>query len=282
MKTRTKSLLAVALATLLLLGGGTVAYAWGPGGMGGRTGAQGSEAVAEELGLTSEELCERLKAGETLADIAEAEGVDLATLKAVSDAARRAAVGERIEQAVVDEHLTREQADWMLEGIELGYGLSHGFRGMPLAPMMLRGFSSSSGLEVAADALGITVDELTLQMWGGRTLADLAERQGVELEAVQNAIEAARQEVMREAIQQAVEDGRLTAEQAEWLLRGIEQGYTPMGSHVGPHHTRGVNPGMMGRFGGPRRGMPLPDAPDTDGSTLRSPRGVLRGILDAA
>ncbi len=278
MRTRTKSLLAIALAALLLLGGGTVAYAWGPGGMGGRTGAQGSDAVAEELGLTSEELCERLRAGETLADIAEAEGVDLARLKAAADAARRTAVSERIEQAVVDEHLTRDQADWMLQGIDLGYGLSHGVRGMPLAPMAMHGFGSSSGLEAAADALGMTVDELTLQMWGGQTLADLAERQGVELEVVQNAIEAARQEAMREAIQQAVEDGRLTAEQADWLLRGIEQGYAPMGSRVGPH-TRGAKPGMMGSFGGPRRGMPLDDAPDAG---WRSP-GLLRGLSgDAA
>ena len=278
MKTRTKSLLAIALAAALILGSGTVAYAWGPGGLGSRMGGQGSQAVAEELGLTSEELCERLQAGETLADIAEAAGVPLATLKAAADAARQAAVVERIEQAVADEHLTREQADWMLQGIELGYGLSHGFRGMPLAPMMLRGFGSSSGLEAAADALGMTVDELTLQMWGGRTLADLAEREGVELETVQNAIEAARQEAMREAIQQAVKDGRLTEEQAEWLLRGIEQGYTPMGSRFAPH-TRGTKPGMMGRFGGSRRGMPLENAPDAGWSAP----GLLRGLSgDAA
>jgi uncharacterized protein (DUF433 family) len=278
MKKHSRVFIVVALAALLILGGSTVAYAWGPGGLGGRTGAQGSEAVAEELGLTSEELCERLQAGETLADIAEAAGVPLTTLKAAADAARQTAVAERIEQAVADEQLTREQADWMLQGIELGYGLSHGFRGMPLAPMMLRGFGNSSGLDVAADALGMTVDELTLQMWGGRTLADLAERQGVDLETVQNAIEAARQDAMRQAIQQAVEGGRLTEEQAEWLLQGIEQGYAPMGSRVGPH-TRGAKPGMMGRFGGSRRGTPLDSAPDAGWNAP----GLLRGLSgDAA
>ncbi|MGD2144997.1 MAG: hypothetical protein PVF54_11010 [Anaerolineae bacterium] len=34
-------------------------------------------------------------------------------------------------------------------------------------------------------------------------------------------------EAMRDAITQAVEDGRISQEQADWLLEGLEQGFTP-------------------------------------------------------
>ncbi|HEX4901349.1 MAG TPA: hypothetical protein VFV42_00970 [Acidimicrobiales bacterium] len=65
------------------------------------------EEVAEVLGLTTDELRTRLQGGESLADIAEAEGVDV---QAVVDAIV-AAHTERLDEAVADGHLTQEQAD---------------------------------------------------------------------------------------------------------------------------------------------------------------------------
>jgi hypothetical protein len=38
---------------------------------------------------------------------------------------------------------------------------------------------------------------------------------------------------MQQAIEQAVEDGRLSQEQADWLLKGLEQGLFPMGRGFG-------------------------------------------------
>lgn len=64
-------------------------------------------------------------------------------------------------------------------------------------------------------------------MHAGKTLAEISEEQGVELEAVHDAIKAARAEAMQRAIQQAVEDGRLSQEKADWLLEGLEQGFFP-------------------------------------------------------
>lgn len=69
------------------------------------------EAIAEALGLTVEELQTRLEAGERLSDIAEAQGVDEATLQEALNAARVA----QIEQAVADGELTQEEADEILE-----------------------------------------------------------------------------------------------------------------------------------------------------------------------
>ncbi len=113
-----------------------------------------------------------------------------------------------------------------------------------------RGFGLMGGswtmFDTVADALGLTPEELFAQLHAGETLEEIAEAQGVELEEVYDAIDAARAEAMREAIQQAVEDGRTTQEQADWLLEGLEQGFFPMmGRSFGSDH--GMRGGGFGR-----------------------------------
>ncbi len=58
------------------------------------------------------------------------------------------------------------------------------------------------------------------------------------------------QAAMKAQIEQAVKDGKLTQEQADWLLQGIEKGYMPYG-RGGMMGGRG---GMMGGRGGMMRG----------------------------
>lgn len=65
------------------------------------------DVAAETLGLDQAALRERLRAGESLADVAEAEGVPLDTLTG----ALQAEAEERLAQAVEDGRLTQEQAD---------------------------------------------------------------------------------------------------------------------------------------------------------------------------
>ncbi len=81
------------------------------------------------------------------------------------------------------------------------------------------------GLEAAAEALGMTPEELSLELWGGRTLADLADRAGVALEDVQAAVNAAAEQAKLDAIEQAVLDGSLTQANADWILEGLANGY---------------------------------------------------------
>lgn len=89
-----------------------------------------------------------------------------------------------------------------------------------------RGFGGQIGLEAAADVLGMTADELATQLWGGETLADLAEKaSGVDLQDVRDAIVAANEAATRRAIEQAVQDGVFTGEHADWLLEGLDNGY---------------------------------------------------------
>jgi hypothetical protein len=88
-----------------------------------------------------------------------------------------------------------------------------------------RGLGDGVALQAAADALGMTPEELSTQLWGGKTLADLAEEKGVALEDVRAAVQAAHEAAFRDSIAQAVENGRITQENADWLLEGLDKGF---------------------------------------------------------
>jgi len=87
--------------------------------------------------------------------------------------------------------------------------------------------------DTAAEALGMTPEELFAGLRAGKSPAEIAEERGVEIETVYDAVSDARSEVMQQAVEQAVEDGRLSQEQADWLLKGLEQGLFPMGRGFG-------------------------------------------------
>lgn len=99
-----------------------------------------------------------------------------------------------------------------------------------------RGLGSQAALEAAAEALGMTVDDLKLQLWGGKTLADLADEKGVDLADVKAAVEAAQKEEVRARIEQAVTDGTITQENADWLLEGLNKGYLGSLKYFGGGH----------------------------------------------
>jgi hypothetical protein len=99
--------------------------------------------------------------------------------------------------------------------------------------------------DTAAEALGLTPNELFTELHDeGKTLAEVAEEQGIDTAALEEAMNASRTESMRARIQQAVEDGNLSQEQADWMLEGLDKGF------MGGRH--GMGPGG---FGGP--GAPL-------------------------
>jgi hypothetical protein len=81
------------------------------------------------------------------------------------------------------------------------------------------------GLQITAEALNMTTDELINALRSGQTLEQLAEEAGVDLQEVQDAIQAARAEDMRERIQQSLDEGTITQEHADWLLEGLEKGF---------------------------------------------------------
>jgi hypothetical protein len=113
------------------------------------------------------------------------------------------------------------------------------------------GFLHDTELAAAADALGMTTDELSTQLQNGKTLQELADAAGVDLQVVQDAVSAVHAEEMRQWIQQSITDGTMTQEKADWLLEGLEKGFLE---------------GSGFRFGfghGPAGGPPPADATQT-------------------
>lgn len=133
------------------------------------------------------------------------------------------------------------------------------------------GLRSQAALDAAAKALGMTADELQAQLWGGKTLADLADEQGVDIADVQAAVQAAEQAEVKTQIEAAVTAGTITQAKADWLLSGLEAGYW------GPGVQGGIGFGMDGgmeRGGhGGRGGLGGPNgiAPDSNSTPPSAP-----------
>ncbi len=126
-----------------------------------------------------------------------------------------------------------------------------------------RGLCGQAGLEAAAKALNMTADELSTQLWGGATLSSLADKAGVDLQTVRDAVTAACEQATRDAIEQAVEDGSLTREHADWLLEGLDKGYWGGNGGFGGHgFDRGGPRGHMGfrGFGFPNSNSVTPSS----------------------
>ncbi|HEU5084843.1 MAG TPA: hypothetical protein VFU14_15995 [Acidimicrobiales bacterium] len=112
-----------------------------------------------------------------------------------------------------------------------------------------RGFGFRGGIaDALTDVLGLDADEIRNRMADGQSLADIAEAEGVDTQAVVDAIVAEHQE----RLDAAVDAGHLTEEQAaeraddlaEHAADMVER--TPMLDGEGPH---GMGRGM-GRHGG--------------------------------
>jgi uncharacterized protein (DUF433 family) len=94
--------------------------------------------------------------------------------------------------------------------------------------LLFRPFGPFGGWQVydaVAAALKLTPTQLFEQLHSGKTLQEIAAAQKVEMSAIQDAIKAARQSKAREAIQKAQEQGKITKDRAEWMLKGLENGW---------------------------------------------------------
>ncbi len=121
---------------------------------------------------------------------------------------------------------------------------------------------SLTGLQVAAQKLAMTTDELITALQSGKTLEQIAQEKGVNYADIQAAIQKESQTEFRTRIQQAVTAGTISQEKADWLLEGIDKGFIgngPDGDFLGGMHGFGPGPGR-----GPQT---LPTAQPTQGSS---------------
>ena len=80
------------------------------------------------------------------------------------------------------------------------------------------GGRENSLVAVAAETLGMEQQDLAAELQGDKTLADVAEAQGVEVQAIVDAFMANRQEV----VAQAVTDGKITQVEADAMLSRMQ------------------------------------------------------------
>lgn len=173
--------------------------------------------------------------------IAGALGISAEEYDSAVDTAREQVLGD----AVAEGWLTEDQAARMKERAAEGFGRGMGGPAFGRrAPGAFMGRGEGSLLAVAADELGMAVDELVTELQAGQSIAEVAAAQGVELQAIADAFVAQR----AEALGAAVEEGRITQNQADWMLEHMSeevlehlQGGVPLG-------RRGL--GGCGRHGG--------------------------------
>lgn len=164
---------------------------------------------------------------------------------------------EMLDEAVADGRLTQEQADRLKEKInESDYGL-FGFG---------RGFgdrlchrAAGHVLDTAAEVLDMPKDELAQQLKDGKSLAEVADAEGMSAED----FKAALLEKEKANLDAAVEDGKLTQDQADNIYAKFQDNIDTIINAVpgedgpcrgGPRHFFGPNGGP----GGPPEGWGRP------------------------
>lgn len=112
-------------------------------------------------------------------------------------------------------------------------------------------------LDVAAQALGTTEQELRTQLRSGKSIADVAKDKGVALDKVT----AALQKAAEDRLAQAVEDGRLTQAQAEQEKAELAQKIADAVQRKGGGPGKGHGWGPGGRPGAGQPGGPTTTPP---------------------
>jgi len=118
------------------------------------------------------------------------------------------------------------------------------------------------GRGVLSELLGLTSEELKAAIEDGKTIQELADEAGVDLEAYRGELQLARQGDLKTRIDEALANGEITQDQADWLLEGLEKGYLD-----GPIFRFGS--GGESDFGG-RPGLDRDGLPGTHGRKMNS------------
>jgi len=191
-----------------------------------------SDTLATALGMTPEELREALQSGKTIAQIAEEQGKSLDDVKD----AMIAGFEKHLDEHVADGTLTREQADLRLEGftsrldqiVQKAGPLRGGPGGRDGHGRHGRGARFMG--ESLAKALDMTVDELKTELMSGKTIAQIAEAQKVDIDDVKKALVADAKTHLAEE----VASGKHTQAEADAKLAEFESRLDDMVNKVRP------------------------------------------------
>ena len=204
----------------------------------GFRGAFGQD-LLDLLKLDHETLRAKLAEGKTLAQIAEEQGVSRDELKkALTDSYNRKLEEQKARFA--------ENLDKLLDTAQPQRGPWG--KGRPEGATIDKGgfgarvhFNFSSNLDEAAELLGVTGEELKQALREGKSLADLAQEKGVD---VQKLIDL-HVNAWTQKIDQALNDGKITQEQAEKLKADAVNIATHLVNAKGWPGRPGIMPGKM-------------------------------------
>jgi hypothetical protein len=208
------------------------------------------------LGLTESELLEKVRDGNSLAEIAKQQGK---TADGLVDALV-AAEKKQLDAAVKDGTLTDAQRDRIESKLEErvtdvvnaelpAFGRGFGFKFGRGAFLPSRG----THLDAAASYLGVSESELRADLREGESLADVAKEQGKSVDGLVDALVADEKKELDDAVQ----DGRLTDAQRDRIESTLEQRVTDFVNGERPFF--GPNRIRPGSFPGGRLPLPFPD-----------------------
>lgn len=196
--------------------------------------------------------------------------ITASTAPATADPAKPAArvnpVDDALAKLVKDGTITQTQADAVKKAIQdarpaggsggRGHGPRAGLGGFGLA-------EGKSVVDAAANALGITSDDLMQQVLNGTTVAKIAESKNIPLNTV---VDAVVKEITTK-IDAAVTAGTMTQAQADKIKTNLTQTVTDFANGKMPFGKGGM-PGMPGGKGGHGHGGGTDnDADDQPGAT---------------
>jgi hypothetical protein len=204
-----------------------------------RGGPPGAAAIATYLGLTSDQIMADLKNGQTLAQIATAQGKAVTGLEdaIVADAKTH------LDAAVAAGNLTATQESDMLAQLQSHVADIVNATGPPAGGKGGPGGPSGPATQAIAAYLGLTAAQIKADLRSGQTLAQIAVAQGLTAAGLEDAIVAD----AKTHLDAAVAAGKLTSAQETTMLADIQSHVADMVNSTGP--PAGAKPSGNGRPG---------------------------------
>jgi lipoate-protein ligase A len=221
--------------------------------------------ASKVLGITEAELKTELEAGKSVADVAKAKNIDLATVKAALLAEAKAHIDAEV---AAGKHTAEEGAaklaevtsriDTMLTTAGLPARGPHG-KGGPEGKGGPGKFMSST----LATTLKLTQEELKTQLHSGKSLADVAKAQSVDIADVKAILTSD----FTAHLAEEVTSGEHTQAEADAKLAEFKTNLDTMVNRVGPAGgMKGEGRGPGGRHGHGPMGQGAPAAQNTSAS----------------
>jgi len=221
--------------------------------------------VSKVLGITETELKTELEAGKSISDVAKAKNIDLATVKAALLAEAKAHIDAEV---AAGKHTAAEGATKLAE-VTTRIDAMLTTAGLPArGPQGMGGHKGKGGpgkimSEAVANVLKLTTTELKTQLQSGKSLADVAKTQSVDIADVKTVLTSD----FTAHLAEEVTSGKHTPVEADAKLAEFKTNLDTMVNRVGPAGgMKGEGRGHGPRGGNGPMGQGTPSAQNTSAS----------------